>query len=40
MNLDLNQFKDLDLENVGDWPGLVKGFFTVIVFSAVLELNF
>ena len=38
MNLDLNQFKDLDLENVGDWPGLVKGFFTIIVFSAVLGL--
>jgi len=38
MNLDLNQFKDLDLENVGDWPGVVKGFFTIIVFAAVIGL--
>lgn len=36
MNLDLNQFKDLDLDNVGDWPGVVKGFFTILVFAAVL----
>ena len=36
MNLDLNQFKDLDLENVGDWPGVVKGFFTILVFAAVI----
>lgn len=36
MNLDLNQFKDLDLENVGDWPGIVKGFFTILVFAAVI----
>ena len=36
MNLDLNQFKDLDVDNIGDWPGLVKGFFTIIVFAAVI----
>ena len=36
MNLDLNQFKNLDLDNVGDWPGVVKGFFTVLVFAAVI----
>lgn len=36
MNLDLNQFKDLDFENVGDWPGIVKGFFTILVFAAVI----
>jgi len=36
MNLDLNQFKDLDLDNIGDWPGVVKGFFTILVFAAVI----
>jgi len=40
MNLDLNQFKDLDLENVGDWPGVVKGFFTIIVFAVVIGLTY
>jgi len=38
MNLDLNQFKDLDLDNIGDWPGVVKGFFTILVFAGVLGL--
>ena len=38
MNLDLNQFKDLDLDNIGDWPGVVKGFFTILVFAGVLCL--
>jgi len=40
MNLDLNQFKDLDLDNVGDWPGVVKGFFTIIVFAVVIGLTY
>lgn len=40
MNLDLNQFKDLDFDNVGDWPGLVKGFFTVLVFAAVIGATY
>lgn len=40
MNLDLNQFKDLDLDNVGDWPGVVKGFFTIIVFAAVIGATY
>ena len=40
MNLDLNQFKDLDLENVGDWPGVVKGFFTTLIFAAVVGAGY
>ncbi len=40
MNLDLSQFKDLDLENVGDWPGVVKGFFTILVFATVIGLTY
>lgn len=40
MNLDLNQFKDLDMENVGDWPGIVKGFFTILVFAAVIGATY
>lgn len=38
MNFDLEQFKNLDFDNVGDWPGIVKGFFTVIVFAVVVGL--
>ncbi|ACA84638.1 type IV pilus inner membrane component PilO [Shewanella woodyi] len=33
MNLDLNQFNDIDFENVGAWPPLVK-----IVFAAILSI--
>jgi type IV pilus assembly protein PilO len=40
MNLDLNQFKDLDIDNIGDWPGIVKGFFTIIVFAIVIGLTY
>ncbi len=40
MNLDVNQFKDLDLENIGDWPGVVKGFFTTLVFVAVIGITY
>ncbi|MFT5452374.1 MAG: type IV pilus assembly protein PilO [Enterobacterales bacterium] len=40
MNLDLNQFKDLDIDNIGDWPGIVKGFFTVIVFAIVIGATY
>ncbi len=40
MNLDLNQFRDLDLENIGDWPGIVKGFFTILVFAAVVGATY
>jgi len=40
MNLDINQFKDLDLENIGDWPGIVKGFFTILVFAAVVGVTY
>ncbi|PCJ46345.1 MAG: pilus assembly protein PilO [Gammaproteobacteria bacterium] len=40
MNLDLNQFKDLDIDNIGDWPGIVKGFFTIIVFAAVIGITY
>ncbi len=36
MKLDLNQFNDLDFENVGDWPGIVKGFFAFLVFAVVI----
>ena len=36
MVINLDQFKNLDLVNVGDWPGLVKGFFTVVVFAFVI----
>ncbi|MBT8448377.1 MAG: type 4a pilus biogenesis protein PilO [Gammaproteobacteria bacterium] len=36
MNFDLDQFKNLDFDNVGDWPGVVKGFFTVLVFALVV----
>jgi len=38
MNLDFDQFKNLDFDNVGDWPGAVKGFFTVVVFAIVVGL--
>lgn len=38
MDINLDQFKNLDFDNVGDWPGLVKGFFTVLVFAAVIGL--
>jgi len=40
MNLDLNQFKDLDVDNIGDWPGVVKGFFTIIVFALVIGATY
>ncbi len=40
MNLDINQFKDLDIDNVGDWPGVVKGFFTIAVFATVIGLTY
>ena len=40
MNLDLNQFKDLDIDNIGDWPGIVKGFFTIIVFAIVIGATY
>ncbi|MEC4728478.1 type 4a pilus biogenesis protein PilO [Shewanella sp. D64] len=33
MNLDLNQFNDIDFENVGGWPSLVK-----VVFAAILSV--
>lgn len=36
MNFDLDQFTNLDFDNVGDWPGVVKGFFTVLVFALVV----
>jgi len=36
MNFDIDQFKNLDFDNVGDWPGVVKGFFTVLVFALVI----
>ena len=38
MDINLDQFKNLDIDNVGDWPGVVKGFFTVLVFAAVIGL--
>jgi type IV pilus assembly protein PilO len=40
MNLDLNQFKDLDIDNIGDWPGIVKGFFTIIVFAIMIGATY
>ena len=40
MDINLDQFKNLDLDNVGDWPGLVKGFFTVVVFALVVGLAY
>ena len=40
MNIDLNDFKNLDLENVGDWPVVVKGFFVFLVFAAVIGLTY
>ncbi|MFT5234755.1 MAG: type IV pilus assembly protein PilO [Shewanella sp.] len=33
MNIDLNQFNDIDFENVGGWPLLVK-----VVFAAILSV--
>lgn len=38
MDINLDQFKNLDLDNIGDWPGVVKGFFTVVVFALVIGL--
>jgi type IV pilus assembly protein PilO len=38
MDINLDQFKNLDLDNIGDWPGAVKGFFTVVVFAIVVGL--
>lgn len=38
MNLDLNQFKNLDVDNIGDWPGVVKGFITIGIFALVIGL--
>lgn len=40
MDINLDQFKNLDFDNVGDWPGLVKGFFTVLVFTLVVGLAY
>ena len=40
MDINLDQFKNLDLDNIGDWPGVVKGFFTVIVFAIVIGLSY
>jgi type IV pilus assembly protein PilO len=40
MNLDLEQFKNLDFDNIGDFPGVVKGLFTILVFSAVLGATY
>ena len=36
MDINLDQFRNLDIDNVGDWPGVVKGFFTVVVFALVV----
>ncbi|NRD75678.1 type 4a pilus biogenesis protein PilO [Shewanella sp. VB17] len=33
MNLDLNQFSEIDFENIGGWPPLIK-----IVFAAILSV--
>lgn len=38
MDINLDQFKNLDLDNIGDWPGAVKGFFAVLVFALVIGL--
>ena len=40
MDINLDQFKNLDFDNVGDWSGLVKGFFTELVFAAVIGLGY
>ncbi len=40
MNIDLSQFRNLDPENIGTWPILVKGVIISIISLAVLGLGY
>ena len=40
MNLDLSQFDNLELDNIGQWPPLAKAVFTVFVAIIVLGLGY
>ncbi|ARD24173.1 MULTISPECIES: type 4a pilus biogenesis protein PilO [Shewanella] len=40
MNLDLDQFNDIDFENIGSWPALVKVVFAVFLSICVMGASY
>lgn len=40
MNLDLSQFDNLELDNIGQWPPLAKGVFVLFLIIVVLGLGY
>ena len=40
MNIDLSQFDNLELDNIGQWPPLAKGVFSIFVALLVLGLGY
>ena len=40
MNLDLSQFDNLELDNIGQWPPLAKAVFTVFAAIVVIGLGY
>ena len=40
MNLDLDQFNDIDFENIGGWPKLVKIVFAVFLSLCVIGASY
>lgn len=40
MNLDLSQFDNLELDNIGQWPPLAKGVFVIFIIVVVLGLGY
>ncbi|WP_299494757.1 type 4a pilus biogenesis protein PilO [uncultured Shewanella sp.] len=40
MRIDLDQFKDVDFENVGNWPKAVKVFFAILVMMLVCIVSY
>lgn len=40
MNIDFSQFDNLELDNIGQWPPLAKGVFSVFIVIVVLGLGY
>ncbi len=40
MNIDFSQFDDLELDNIGNWPPLAKGVFSVFIAIVVFGLGY
>lgn len=40
MNIDLSQFDNLELDNIGQWPPLAKGVFSVFIVIVVMGLGY